>query len=461
MKTSGPLRPLSRRRFLARTAPAALAGLGFPTVIPAVARAAGPAAPSARLTLGLIGAGPQGTGVMRRFLAEEGTRVVAVCDVKPDRREQARELVNKQYASQDCVAYHYFEDLLARRDLDAVIVATPDHWHALIGIAAVRAGKDLYLEKPLGCSVAEGQALRAAVRATGRVFQFGTQQRSSAYFRRACELVRNGRIGRLKHINVWCIGSAPGGSTETVPIPPGFDFDRWLGPAPVRPHWKDLCSHEGAAKTWWFNADFCLGFISGWGVHPMDIAYWGCPELTVGPLEVRGTGTIPTAGACTTATSWNVDLRASSGVTLNFQGLPIAVNAASSIRSARRWQEKYGRTADHGTAFEGTDGWVHVDRSHVASQPADLVKEDPSAYRVRLPHSDFHTRNFLEAVRSRKPAIAGIEDAFQSDTLCQLSDLAVRTGRKLTWDPRAERFAGDDEANRRLALRPLRAPWRI
>ncbi len=453
--------PLSRRRFLKRATSFALGGVGIPTLIPALARAAGPAAPSNRLGLGLIGAGPQGTGVMRRMLTEEGARVLAVCDVKPERREQARQVVNQHYGNQDCVAYHYFDDMLARRDIDAVIVATPDHWHVLIGLAAVKAGKDLYLEKPLGCNVAEGQALRAAVRESGRIFQFGTQQRSSAYFRRACEMVRNGRIGRLQHINVWCIGSPPGGSTETVPIPAGFDYDRWLGPAPVRPHWKDLCSNEGAAKTWWFNADFCLGFMSGWGVHPMDIAYWGAPDLMGGPLEVRGTGAIPTSGACNTATRWAVDFKAASGVTLNFQGLPIAINAASAIKEARLWPEKYGRTTDHGTAFEGTDGWVHVDRSHVASHPAELVKEDASAYRVRLPHSDYHTRNFLEAVRSRQPAIAGIEDAFQSDTLCQISDVAVRTGRKLTWDPRAERFAGDDEANRRLAPRAMRSPWRI
>jgi len=180
-----------------------------------------------------------------------------------------------------------------------------------------------------------------------------------------------------------------------------------------------------------------------------------------GPLQVSGTGTIPTAGACDTATAWSVDFRCASGVTLNFQGLPIAINASSAIKEARLWQEKYQRTNDHGTAFEGTDGWVHVDRSHVASHPADLVKEDPAAYQLRLPHSDVHVRNFLDAVRSRQAPIAPIEDAFQSDALCQISDIAVRSRRPLTWDPQAERFAGDESANRRLALRAMRAPWKI
>ncbi|MBM3854965.1 MAG: hypothetical protein FJ399_17725 [Verrucomicrobia bacterium] len=145
-------------------------------------------------------------------------------------------------------------------------------------------------------------------------------------------------MGRLKHINVWCIGRPPGGSTEVVPVPPGFDYDRWLGPAPFKPHRRDLCSNEGAVKTWWFNSDYCLGFISGWGVHPMDIADGGYPAMMGAPLEVRGSGTIPTEGACDTATTWAVDFRFGSGVTLNFQGLPIAINAPSAIKNARLWQ---------------------------------------------------------------------------------------------------------------------------
>jgi predicted dehydrogenase len=454
-----PIVPVTRRRFLRHSAAGALAGLAFPTLISSAARAAGTAAPSNQITVGLIGAGPQGLGVMRGFLAEAGARVVAVCDVKPEQVERARELVNQRYGNRDCATFTDFREVLARPDIDTVIVATPDHWHVLIGIAAVRAGKDVYLEKPLGHSVAEGQAMRAAVRATGRVFQFGTQQRSSAFFRQACEIVRNGRIGQLRHINVWCIGSVPGGSTEEVSVPAGFDYDRWLGPAPFRPHRRDFCIADSAKKTWWFNSDYTLGFIAGWGVHPMDIARWGYPALTHGPLEVTGSGTIPDAGACDTATTWDVNFRSATGVSVNFQGLPITANVGSVISQVRLWQEKYQRTRDHGTAFEGTDGWVHVDRSHVASYPADLVKESPDAYTVRLPHSNYHAKNFLESVRSRQPTITGVEEAFQSDLVCHLGNLAVRTGRKLKWDPRLERFENDPGANRLLAARPMRQPW--
>jgi glucose-fructose oxidoreductase len=452
----------SRRRFLQHAGATSLAGLAFPTIVPAAVRGgARGVAPGDKLAVALVGAGPQGQGVMKGFLAEEGARVVAVCDVKSDQLQMARELVNKHYQDQGCAAYADFREVLARRDIDAVIIATPDHWHVLIALAAVRAGKDIYLEKPMGLSLAEDQALRAAVRETGRIFQFGTQQRSSAFFRRACEIVRNGRIGKLRHINVWCIGSVPGGSTAVVPVPAGFDYDRWLGPAPFKPHREDLCSADGAKKTWWFNSDYALGFIAGWGVHPLDIAYWGYPEMMAATLDVSGTGTIPTEGACDTATTWDVSFRFASGVTMSYRGLPISANVGEEISKARLWQEKYSRTCDHGTAFEGSEGWVHVDRQHVASEPAELVKEDADAYAVKLPRSTYHAQDFLEAVRSRRPAISNVEDSFQSDVLCHLSNTATRTGRRLTWSPEKERFVDDDAANRFLACREMRAPWKL
>jgi predicted dehydrogenase len=453
---------LSRRRFLQRAGATSLAGLAFPTTVPAAVRGgARGVAPGDKVAVALVGAGPQGQGVMKGFLAEEGARVVAVCDVKSDQLQMARELVNTHYQDKGCATYADFGEVLARRDIDAVIIATPDHWHVLIALAAVRAGKDIYLEKPMGLSLAEDQALRAAVRETGRIFQFGTQQRSSAFFRRACEIVRNGRIGKLLHINVWCIGSVPGGSTAVVPVPAGFDYDRWLGPAPFKPHRENLCSADGAKKTWWFNSDYALGFLAGWGVHPLDIAYWAYPEMMGAPLEVSGTATIPTEGACDTATTWDVSFRFASGVTMSYRGLPISANVGEEISKARLWQEKYGRTCDHGTAFEGSEGWVHVDRQHVASEPADLVKEDADAYAVKLPRSTYHAQDFLEALRSRRPAISNVEDSFQSDVLCHLSNIATRTGRRLTWNPETERFADDDGANGFLACREMRAPWKL
>jgi predicted dehydrogenase len=452
----------SRRQFLERAGAASLAGLAFPAIVPASALGgARGTGPNDRIGVALIGSGPQGQGVMKGFLVEETARVVAVCDAKADQRQAARALVDAHYQDRSCASHADFREVLARPDVDAVIVATPDHWHVLMAIAAVRAGKDVYLEKPMGLSVAEDQALRAAVRETGRVFQFGTQQRSGEFFRRACEIVGNGRIGRLTAINVWCIGSVPGGATHETPVAPGFDYDRWVGPAPWKPHRGEMCSNDAARKTWWFNSDYTLGFVAGWGVHPLDIAHWGYPGMMGGPLEVSGTATIPAEGACDTQTAWNVDYRFASGVTMSYRGLPIAANVGEEIRKARLWGERYGRTVDHGTAFEGTDGWVLVDREHIASQPAGLVKESEDAYAVQLPRSTYHAQDFLEAVRARRPAIAHVEDAFQADVLCHLANVATRTGRRLTWDPKAERFVGDDDANRHLALREMRAPWRI
>ena len=453
---------LSRRRFLKRAGATSVAALAFPTIVPASVRGgARGGAPGDKIAVALVGAGPQGQGVMKGFLAEEGARVVAVCDVKRDQLQMARQLVDEHYQDRSCATYANFEEVLARPDVDAVIVATPDHWHVLIALAAVRAGKDIYLEKPMGLRVAEDQALRAAVRETGRVFQFGTQQRSGAFFRRACEIVRNGRIGTLRHINTWCIGSVPGGSTAVAPVPEGFDYDRWLGPAPWKPHREDVCSADSARKTWWFNSDYALGFIAGWGVHPLDIAYWGYPEMMSGLLEVSGSATLPSEGACDTATAWHASFRFASGVTMDYRGLPIAANAHEAISKARLWEERYRRTCDHGTAFEGTEGWVHVDRDHVASEPAGLVKEDEDAYVVKLPRSTYHAQDFLEAVRSRRPALSNIEDSFQSDVLCHLANIATRTRRRLTWNPAEERFVDDDAANRFLACREMRAPWRL
>ena len=180
-----------------------------------------------------------------------------------------------------------------------------------------------------------------------------------------------------------------------------------------------------------------------------------------GPLEVSGSATFPSEGACDTATAWHASFRFASGVTMDYRGLPISANVHEVISKTRLWEERYRRTCDHGTAFEGSEGWVHVDRDHVASEPAGLVKEDEDAYAVKLPRSTYHAQDFLEAVRSRRPAVSNIEDSFQSDVLCHLGNIATRTRRRLAWDPRAERFVDDDGANRLLACREMRAPWKL
>jgi len=462
---SQPMRKVSTRREFLRTQLTVALGMATaPAWIPASARGAdGTVAPSNRIYLGAIGVGPQGRAVLAGFLAQAEVRVVAVCDVARQNLEPALRQVNQHYKNEDCKTYHDFRELLARPDIDAVLIATPDHWHVPVALAAARARKHMYLEKPMGLSVAEDQMLRAACRQHSVVFQFGTQQRSSREFRRACELVRNGRIGKLQQIDVWCAASRPGGSTEPIPPPEGLDYDFWLGPAPQTPYTPGKAFDNippGAWKTWWFNYDYALGFIAGWGVHPLDIAYWGYPAMMNGPIQVEGQAIFPKSGACNTAVAWEVNFTFADGVRMRYRGTrngaePCALNDFSD------WVARYGKIADHGTGFVGTDGWVEVHRGGLKTHPEKLAEEPLGSDAVTLPRSSGHQRNLIEAIQRGQPTICPIDDAFQADVLCHLSDIATRLGRKLTWDPKQEKFVNDPEANRKLGLREMRAPWRL
>jgi len=437
----------NRRQFLTQAASLAAGAVGFPYVVSSSALgAAGAVAPSERITVGAVGVGPQGSGVMRNFLRQSDARVVAVCDVKSHVLKGAQELVNKHYSSTGCKAYKDFREVMARDDIDVVLAAPPDHWHVLIALAAVKSGKDVYLEKPMGLSLVQDQALRTAVHRNGRVFQFGTQQRSSRNFRFACELALNGRLGRLHTINVWSPGSSQGGDATPVPVPEWLDYERWLGPAPQTPYTKDRCSN----KLWWFISDYALGFIAGWGIHPIDIAFWGGGKKVTTPLTIEGKGEWPTKGVCDTAMNWNVVMKYDSGLTMNFTGAPFP----------DQWRQRYGRTTSHGTAFEGADGWVHVDRSGINAQPKELLQTEFGSSDVRLPESNNHVRNLLDCVKTRGKTVSHIDDAVQGDILCHISDIAIRLEEKLRWDPKAERFVNNDAANRRLS-RPMRSPWTL
>jgi predicted dehydrogenase len=455
----------SRRAFLKQTTGLALAAGVLPTILPVSALGnAGRPGPGGRVTVGCIGTGDRGRAVLDGFLAQKDVQVVAVCDAKADQLGLAREQVNKRYQNQDCATYGDFRELVARKDIDACLIATPDHWHVLAALAAVRAGKDVYLEKPMGLSLTEDWTLRKEVHRHQRVFQFGTQQRSSRLFRFACELVRNGRIGKLKRINVWAPGSAPGGPNEVVPAPAGLNYDLWLGPAPFKPHTQDLCSAEADKKTWWFKSDYALGFIAGWGIHPLDIAAWGA-DLFAGPIELEGRGTFYCHGACDTATVWNIDLRFADGVTMKYVGVPNGSNRGQPTSDTwpeeAEWRQRYRRISSHGTAFEGTDGWAHIDRDGINLQPENLIDAKPEDFKTRLMKSPDHVHNFIEAVKNRSETVSNIDEAVRSDTLCHLSEIAIRLNRKIVWDPHKERFPSDDEANLRLQARKMRAPWHL
>ncbi|MBX7254981.1 MAG: Gfo/Idh/MocA family oxidoreductase [Candidatus Hydrogenedentes bacterium] len=399
-----------------------------------------------RIAIGCIGVGDRGSYVMGSALGLPEAHVVAVCDVKRDRREKAKAGVDEVNGNSDCAAYNNFEDLVARNDIDACIIASCDHWHVPLALAAIRAGKDVYLEKPMGLSVEQDATLRKEVHRKKAIFQFGTQQRSDAKFRKACELVQNGSIGKLKTIHVWSAASSSGGPTELAPVPDTLDYDRWLGPAPKVPYTLERDSN----KWWWFISDYALGFIAGWGIHPVDIAVWGGGDLLKTNVRVEGSGVFPTEGVCNTATAWDVTLAYDSGVTMRFYSQP----------APEELKARYGKIIDHGTAFEGSDGWVCVDRQRIQASSDAILKAEIPGNGVHLLESNHHVKNFLEGVRTRQSTVSSIDEAVQGDTVCQISDIAIRLKRPLRWDYAKEQFLDDKEANGRLT-RAMREPWHL
>jgi hypothetical protein len=362
---------------------------------------------------------------------------VATCDPIKPRREGRAAHVEQHYASRSnkgsykgCEAYNDFRDLLARDDIDAVVIATPDHWHVPTALAAVRAGKDVYVEKPLGVSVTENKALREAVHRYGAIFQYGTQQRCfNTHCAFGCELVRNGYIGELKAIHVVAPNGATGGNPAPQPVPDGLDYDMWLGPAPVKPYTRDRVFGIGR----WMVYDYALGFIAGWGAHPLDIAHWGYPHI---PVEYEGTGVIPTEGLFDTVVNWDVRGRYASGVEFTL------------------------KPGGDKTTFLGTEGWVAPSRGSIRAEPASLLTVKIKPDETRLLQDNHHYRNFLNAVLSRTPPASDIDSAVQSDFMSHLGDIAIRTGRKIKWDPGTERIIADEQASRRLT-RAMRSPWRL
>jgi len=443
---------VNRRHFLKHSA--VFAGvLGFPAIVPSsILGQASPEAPSNRVALGCIGLGIQGTGNMRTFLGNPRVQVVAVCDVHGTQRRRGKQVVDEFYSNGDCAAYKDFRELLARKDIDAVQITTPDHWHPLVALESTRQRKHMYCEKPIGWSVRAAQAVRKAVRESGVVFQFGTQQRSGGKFRLACELVRNGKIGQLKTILVGVPGSWTCPSQPTEPVPKELDYDLWLGPAPLAPYCYQRCrpwTEKEGYSVWYCISDYCMGMIGNWGVHHLDIAQWGNGTELSGPTEVEGTGTFPTGMLTDGATRWQVENRYANGVTL------VHMDDETSKKHSLQ-QGGHG----HGVMFLGTEGWVHVDRERLDAQPKSLLKATIGPNEVHLFKSDNHHANFIDAVEGRSKPAAPIDVAVRSDALCHLQQMAIRLKRKLRWDPDQEAFVGDDEANRMLD-RPMRAPWKL
>jgi predicted dehydrogenase len=400
----------------------------------------------------LIGTGSHGIHRnLNGFLAQQDAQVVAVCDVDSVHRQRARRLVDTRYAQamtrgshRGCAAYNDFREIIARPDIDAVCNATPDHWHAIPSIMAVRAGKDVICEKPLTLTIAEGRAICSAVKRYNRVFQTASENRSLGVLHRMCELVRNGRIGQLKHIDVGLPAGftvrrpdqEPGASdsTEICDPPKGLDYDLWLGQAPYVPYCPARCHYN-----WRWILDYSGGQLTDWAHHIIDIAQWGNDTEDTMPIEVEGKGTFCSGSIFNMATEYHIKYLYANGVTMH---------VTSGIPALR---------------FSGTEGWIGNEHfgGPLRAEPASILDSEIGPNEIRLftcPGGEI--RNFLDCVTSRQPCYAPAEHGHHAAGIAHLGNIAMVLGRKLKWDPEKEVFPGDEEANRMLS-RAMRQPWRL
>ncbi len=446
---------IDRRAFLKTAALAVTA----PAIVPSTVF--GQNAPSNRMTLGCIGTGFQWQWDTSAFLALDDVHIVALCDVDKERSEKSKAVVEESYAGtrqagtyKGVDLYNDFRDLLARKDIDAVIIATPDHWHAFIAKAASDAGKAVYCQKPMTYDIHEGHVLSDTVKKNGTVFQTGSQQRSMYNFRFACELVRNGRIGELKDVEVGLGG--PGGKNEPfvpMPVPKGFDYNFWLGPAPDAPYTEKRCHYNFR-----YIKDYAYGLVTDWGAHHIDTAQWGMGTDLTGPVHVESTATFFTGGLYNTPTAFSFDCTYDNGVKMH-------VGDGSHYKL--------------GIKFIGADGWVFITRGlgegDISAEPASILStvigpNDINLYRHRsnrpkiiwrpedIHNTINHYINFVDCVKNGGETAAPVEVGHRSVTICHLAKASMELGRPVNWDPERERFVNDPEADAMIA-RKMRAPW--
>jgi predicted dehydrogenase len=427
-------RLITRRRFL-KGAGVAAGGMMFPSIVPSSVFGAN--APSNRIVMGAIGTGSQGTGDLRGFLGKPEVQMAAVCDVDKNHRAQAKRYVDERYGNSDCATYNDFRDLLGRGDLDAVQIAIPDHWHGIIYVAAARTGVDIHGQKPLARSIRDGRAISDAVKRYGCVWQTGSQQRSDTRFRQACELVRNGRLGKVSKVEV---GLPTGGTYPLQPVKPapeGLDWDMWLGPAP----WRPFCDFgdTGCHYQWRWLMDYSGGQLTDWAGHHIDIAHWGLDLEYTGPVEIEGAGVYPEDGLYNVPMEYNIECKYANGVTMN-----IANNAQ----------------IDQGVRWYGDRGWVFVKRGEIDANPKSILDEVIGPDEIKLILSRDHKQNFLDCVKSRRQTIAPVEVGHRSISVGLLGEIAMLTGRKIKWDPEKEEIIDDPGASALLG-RSYREPWSL
>lgn len=424
------MKRISRRRFVGATV---AAGVGMPYLIPS--SVLGAEAPSKQITIGFIGTGDHGTSWnLTRYLELKAARVLMVCDVDGFRMRRAKAMVDAAYDNQDCAMSKDFRDVIGRKDIDAVMISTPDHWHTVISLMAARAGKDVQCEKPT-LTIDEGKILVKTMRQLGRVFQTSTEDRSLPIYHRMAELVRNRRIGKLQRIEVILPHqpTVPGDPTPQ-PVPPDLDWEMWLGPAPFAPYTKDRC-HYNFRWIW----DYSGGIICDWGAHLFDTAQWANNTERTGPIEIEATGTHWQGGLYNTVKDYDVTYRYANGVVMTCKpGKP-------SIK------------------FIGSDGWVGNEgwRSPIQASSPDILNSKIGPNEIHLyTNPEGEHDDFLKCMKTRKDPYFPVDIGHRVSTVCHLANISLRLGRKVKWDPEKERFPDDEKANAMMS-RPLRAPWKL
>jgi predicted dehydrogenase len=416
------MQSLNRRKFLARSA-AAAGAIAFPHYVPRRAFGA-----NERLVTGHIGVGGQGMGNLGKFL----NNAAAVCDV--DQKRLAAAVKRVEQAGGKCEGFGDYRRLLDRKDIDAVVISTPDHWHALPTIHACQAGKDVYCEKPLTLTIVEGRKMVQAARDNKRIVQTGSQQRSADNFRFACELVRSGKIGKVQRVLVGISDvNFKGPPVADSDPPPELDYEMWLGPAPFRSY-NEMRVHYNFRFYW----DYSGGQMTNWGAHHIDIAHWGLGMDGSGPVEIEGQARFDERGWVEVPMGCRLTYRYANGVEM------IVGQGQKDIPG--------------GTTFIGSEGTIFVNRGKLTSTPEELVKDTKQDLAVKLYRSENHHRNFEECVKSRELPICDVEIGHRTATACHLGNIALRLGRKIRWDPAKEEIVGDEQAAG-MVSRPYRAPW--
>ena len=459
-----PKSTVSRRKFISSsvktTILSSVALSGFPTILPS--SVFGKNAPGNRINVGAVGTGRISRvhdlpGVWRYDHAQ----VVAVCDLDTKRADEARTLVNNYYTKKNgkdydgVKVYNDYRELLQNKDVDAILISTPDHWHAAVGVDAARAKKHIYMQKPASLTIAEGRTMSDVIGSSGVKFQIGSQQRSSEQFRYAAELVRNGRIGQLKKVYVGLPGDPSGDEEKEMPVPPNLNYDMWLGSTPVVYYTeKRVHPQEGYDRPGWLRCEqFGAGMITGWGAHHIDSAHWGMGMERSGPVEIWGHAEFPKSGL------WDVH-----GI---FTTHALYDNGVEMVVS---------NELPNGIKFEGTEGWIFVTRGNYQATASDPVvnrdgtkpldASDPKIIKSVIAPGEFHFQvskehhgNWLEAIRDNKECIAPVEEAHRSCSACLLHHIAMKLDRKVYWDPVKEQFGNNDAEANAMLSRPQRSPY--